>query len=364
MFVEYITKLPEETIELGKKLALRLKGGDVILLYGELGSGKTHFIKGIAEGLGIKMTVKSPTYAYVSRYPIGAPIGAPMGAPIGAPREHQLVFYHYDLYRLAVGGDMASLGYEETIHDPKAINAVEWADRLAENVPGQYIKIDLEGSGNKRTIRIEFIDRSIPNKNVVHQLYEEWATPGHVRAHIEQVKNVAMQVAQAFVDKGEIINLNLLCAASMLHDISRVCDFRTMEREKFKEDVTDEKWEKWQKCRIDYKGMHHADIACDQLKKLGFPEVAEVVRAHKSVNIVDEPNSYDTLEKKILYYADKRVKHDEIVDLKERFRDGWERYGKYDDKKTRQLFEEVEKHTYELEKQLFGGLDIRPGDIK
>ena len=68
MIAAYHTKSPQETIKLGKKLAGRLNAGDVVLLYGELGSGKTHFIKGIAEGLGIEMTIKSPTYAYVNRY--------------------------------------------------------------------------------------------------------------------------------------------------------------------------------------------------------------------------------------------------------------------------------------------------------
>jgi len=66
----YTTKSPEETIELGKRLSYRLKAGDLVLLFGDLGSGKTHFIKGIAEGLGVGATIKSPTYAYVNKYPI------------------------------------------------------------------------------------------------------------------------------------------------------------------------------------------------------------------------------------------------------------------------------------------------------
>ena len=184
-----------------------------------------------------------------------------------------------------------------------------------------------------------------------------------MRAHIKQVSKVAVQLAEVFAENGEILNLNLLYAASMLHDISRVCDFKKLERDKFKEDVTDEKWKKWEECRQQHKGIHHADIAYDQLTKLGFTEVAEVVRLHKSLNIVDEPDSYNTLEKKILYYADKRVKHDEIVDLKERFRDGRERYGGFDGMEERKLFEEVEKRTFKLEKELFEGLDIEPGDI-
>ncbi len=354
MKADYHTKSPEKTIQLGKQLASRLGGGDIVLLFGELGSGKTHFIKGIAEGSGIKMTIKSPTYAYVNQYSLNSKLKV----------QNSKFFYHYDLYRFGEGEDLSSIGYDETLEDSKAINVVEWADRLGDNLPDRYIRIELEGSGDERNVHIEFIDPSIPNKQVVHQLYDDWATPKHVRAHIEQVANVAMQIGEAYVKRGEIINLNLLYAASMLHDISRVCDFSTLERDNFKEDVTDEKWQKWEECRQQYKGIHHANIAHEQLAKLGFPEVAELVRLHRSLNIVDEPDSYDTPEKKILYYADKRVKHDEIVDLKERFRDGKERYGGFDGMKERKLFEEVEKRTFKLEKELFGNLRIGPEDIR
>lgn len=64
----YYTETPLATIELGAKLGKILKGGDAILLFGELGAGKTHFTKGIAEGLGVTDLVKSPTYAYVNNY--------------------------------------------------------------------------------------------------------------------------------------------------------------------------------------------------------------------------------------------------------------------------------------------------------
>ncbi len=339
------------------------------MLFGDLGLGKTHFIKGIAKGLGIEMTIKSPTYAYVNQYPIEGPIKSPIdrnsgSQSIGSSMSPPLVFYHYDLYRFSEGNDLSSIGYDESLGNPTAINAVEWADRLGGHLPRTYVKVGLEGGAEARKISIEFIDPRIPTKLTIHQLYDEWATPQHVRAHIKQVTHVAIQLAQAFIEQGEIINVNLLYAASMLHDISRVCDFSSLDRNQFKEEVTDEKWKKWQACRRDYKGMHHADIAFDQFTKLGFSEVAEVVRLHKSLNIVDEPDSYDTLEKKILYYADKRVKHDEIVDLDERFRDGRERYGKYDDRQTRERFEQVEKKTRQLEKELFKGLKIGPKDIK
>ena len=68
----YITKTPEETIELGKTLAYQLSGGDTVLLFGDLGTGKTHFTKGIASSLGITDKIKSPTFAYVNKYQIGS----------------------------------------------------------------------------------------------------------------------------------------------------------------------------------------------------------------------------------------------------------------------------------------------------
>ena len=69
-------------------------------------------------------------------------------------------------------------------------------------------------------------------------------------------------------------------------------------------------------------------------------------------------------EKQIMYYADKRVKHTEIVDLAERFRDGRQRHGRFDTQEDRALYEQVEKRTYELEQRLFAGIDLKPEDIK
>ena len=92
----YYTETPLATITLGAKLGQTLKGGDMVLLYGDLGVGKTHFVKGIAEGLGIKNLIKSPTFTYVNPYPV----------------RGDFTFYHYDLYRMQGASDLTSLGYE------------------------------------------------------------------------------------------------------------------------------------------------------------------------------------------------------------------------------------------------------------
>ena len=121
MKATYYTHTPEETIELGERLSYYLKRGDSVLLFGDLGSGKTHFTKGIARGLGITDTIKSPTFAYVNKYTIGKQIGEQIGEQIDvlSNRLSNIIthLYHYDLYRLNPGADLTSLGYHETIED-------------------------------------------------------------------------------------------------------------------------------------------------------------------------------------------------------------------------------------------------------
>ena len=346
MEADYTTKSPEETVELGKKLASRLQLGDTVLLYGDLGMGKTHFTKGIAVGLGIKEVIKSPTYAYVNRYSIG-----------------RSQVYHYDLYRLQKGDDITSIGLEETMEDAQAINVVEWADRLGDSLPSKYISVYFEGEGDERKISIEFVSPTIVPEESIVDFYEEWIMPMHIREHCKGVTKVATQLGEAYIKKGEIINLNLLYPAGMLHDLHRVCDIRELDKSNFSEEVTDKQWTKWTRWRKEYQDMHHADITAQILSQKGFTDTAELIRLHMSKNIILEPESYNTLEKKIMYYADKRVKHDQVVDLEERFRDGYERYGQYDTKDGQEFFEKVKKATFKLEEELFKGLSIQPDTI-
>ncbi len=353
MNAEYITKTPEATIELGRKLAGRLNPGDTVLLYGDLGAGKTHFTKGIAEGLGVESTIKSPTYVYVNKYPID----------LRSQISDQRYLYHYDLYRFREGDDLSSIGFDETVEDSNAINVVEWADRLGDNLPSRYVLVAFNVNPDEHIIQIQFVDSAVVPEAQIEAYYDEWVTPLHVRAHAKKVTDVAMQVAQAFVDVDEIVKMDQIYTACMLHDMNRVCDFKELNRDRFEEEVTDEKWNRWLEMRAQYKDMHHADISAQILNERGFTETAELIRLHKSINIVQEPDSYDTLEKQIIYYADKRVKHDEIVDLVERFRDGRARYEKFDSIDNRELFDEVEEKTQQLEKELFEGLKISPGEI-
>ena len=343
----YKTKTPEQTIDLGIQLASRLTPGISVLLFGDLGSGKTHFAKGIAKGLGITETVKSPTFAYVNKFGL----------------ESGKYLYHYDLYRLKAGEDFESIGLEETMHDGHSVNVIEWADRMAERHPENFVRVDFHSLADHHEIGIKFEDPAIVPDELVKKFWDDWATPMHVRDHCKKVTDVCLQIGKAYAEKNILVNLDLLNTAGLLHDMARVCDFTELNRNIFREEVTDEKWTKWLDLRARFKGMHHADIACGALADEGFNKTAELIRLHNSLAILEDPEKLAYLEAAILFYADKRVKHHEIVDLAERFRDGRERHGKYDDPKTRSKFEEVERLTYELEKRIFENIGIEPKDV-
>ena len=363
----YFTKTPDETMNLGKQLADRLMPGSTVLLFGDLGSGKTHFTKGIAMGLGIEAIIKSPTFTYVNSYKIASEeheAKSMKQKKLTAHRSPLTALYHYDLYRLQPNDSFHSIGLEETMNDPTAINIIEWADRLGENLPKDYIRVTLKSHSEFHEIQIAFHDSEVVNKVLVEQFWEVWATPIHVREHCKQVAKVALEVGHALIKKNRLLNLEFLETGALLHDMARVCDFKTMYKEDFKEEITEEKWARWMELREIYSHQHHPEIAFEALNKKAYQKTAEIIRLHNSLAIVEEPEKFENLETALLYYADKRVKHDEIVSLSERFQDGRERYGSYDSEEQKKLYLAVEKKTFELEKTLFKSIDLEPDDIR
>lgn len=116
----------KETIEIGKSLGRHLLPGSVICLTGELGAGKTCFIKGMAEGLGVKgKDVSSPTFIIIREY------------------KGRIPLYHIDLYRIGVLCDIRDIGMEEIIYG-NGVTAIEWAERISDVLPDDRIEIKLE----------------------------------------------------------------------------------------------------------------------------------------------------------------------------------------------------------------------------
>lgn len=129
------------TRQIAQELARSLAGGDVVALYGNLGAGKTVFAQGIAQGLGIKKQVLSPTFVFIRSYPLTI---------------KPLTFYHIDLYRGQNPQDFKSLGLDE-IFSNDSIVVIEWAEKIKEILPKKRIDVTID-TVNETTRRIK-IDR-------------------------------------------------------------------------------------------------------------------------------------------------------------------------------------------------------------
>ena len=141
-----ITSSKEETQELAEKLAKTLSPGSIIALYGNLGSGKTTFVQGLAKGLGITKRLISPTFVIVRQYELG----------IRNPESGIKMFYHIDLYRIESQKDLKNLGLKEIINNPENIVAIEWPEKAQNLLPKNRIEIHLEYLlDNKRQIEIK-----------------------------------------------------------------------------------------------------------------------------------------------------------------------------------------------------------------
>lgn len=134
---EYITKSEQETEDIGAQLAGRLPGGAVVAMYGELGAGKTAFVRGMARGMGISCRVSSPTFTIVNEY-------------LG---ERELI--HFDMYRLSDAEELFDIGWEDYLRRG-AVCAVEWSENVKDAFTGEETVVTIEKLGEgQRKITIE-----------------------------------------------------------------------------------------------------------------------------------------------------------------------------------------------------------------
>lgn len=139
----YLTSSDEDTRHLASKLTSNFTGGDVLLLYGSMGSGKTTFTQGVATILGIHR-LTSPTYVILNQYDV----------KINSPIK---TLNHFDLYRLESDDQLKSVNFEEIISDPESLSIVEWPEKL-NNLPRHYFKIIIKStSPTKREISFQKI---------------------------------------------------------------------------------------------------------------------------------------------------------------------------------------------------------------
>ncbi len=140
--MEFITHSPEETRALGARLADALKGGEVIAFTGDLGAGKTAFVSGMAQALGVDERVTSPTFTIVNEYEGG-----------------RLPLFHFDMYRLGSADELFHIGWEDYLARG-GVCAVEWSENVDEAIEDDAIRISINRGEdeNSRVITIEGVE--------------------------------------------------------------------------------------------------------------------------------------------------------------------------------------------------------------
>ena len=139
----YISNSEQDTIDFGKKIAKELKNGDIVILSGELGSGKTKFTEGVLTFYGLEDEISSPTFTIVNEY--------------DAPNQR---IFHFDLYRLSDIDEFFEIGGEEYFE--KGISLIEWGEMLETYLKKRYIKIDFSRdfeNENQRKIKVQIINK-------------------------------------------------------------------------------------------------------------------------------------------------------------------------------------------------------------
>jgi len=146
------TACVEETWALGKNIGGVLTGGNILALTGDLGSGKTSFVQGLARGLGVdeKYYITSPTFTLINEYP------------------GRCTLFHVDLYRIEDPFDYEDIGLYEILHG-RGVTAIEWADKLLENLISEFIGIHFEISGDESR-NIGIIARGPENTNLLKKI--------------------------------------------------------------------------------------------------------------------------------------------------------------------------------------------------
>ncbi|MGH7265500.1 MAG: tRNA (adenosine(37)-N6)-threonylcarbamoyltransferase complex ATPase subunit type 1 TsaE, partial [Candidatus Rokuibacteriota bacterium] len=135
----------EETRDIAARLGRHARPGDVVALYGDLGSGKTCFIQGLAAGLDVEGPVTSPTFILIAEHTGG-----------------RLPLYHVDLYRTGGLEEIRALGLEEILGG-RGVTAIEWAEKAEALLPAGTVRVRLEGAGEEsRTIEVDGLPEGWP----------------------------------------------------------------------------------------------------------------------------------------------------------------------------------------------------------
>jgi len=297
----------DSTHSAGVSLASTLYRTNITIGFiGELGSGKTTFLQGFLKGLGVLDTVTSPTYALEQRYKVES------GKWKMENDAYEIL--HIDLYRLT---EKQSNELLQQSDDHTGIRCIEWVDRSS-MTPDILIKLEEKDEG--RNLTVSFDDMNLPTESDIVEWRKEVALPHRICDHCDAVSRLSADLGEEMMNRGIIIRPQALKVSALVHDLLRFIDFSPGGGHGPDEKSEAPEWKLWKK---KYKGKEHEEACATLLQERGYPELATIVEVHGL--ILPSPDRV-TIEQKLLFYADKRVKMDEIVTLEERFDDFRKRY--------------------------------------
>jgi len=172
----------------------------------------------------------------------------------------------------------------------------------------------------------------IPSIEECMKIMEEYEMPFNIKAHSLKVRDVSVFLTKELNKKDKKLNLRLIEASALLHDIAKIYCVKSKQR--------------------------HNEVGADLLRTMGYERVADVVEQH--INLWKKYKKL--VEEEIVNYSDKRVMHDKIVSLQERFKDVQYRYA-CNDPETRERIKLTEKESYKIEKKIFKSLEFFPDDL-
>ncbi|MFY7999306.1 MAG: tRNA (adenosine(37)-N6)-threonylcarbamoyltransferase complex ATPase subunit type 1 TsaE [Candidatus Kapaibacteriota bacterium] len=143
----HTTQNKTETVLLGKEFAARLVPGDIIALYGDLGAGKTEFVRGVCDFFSVGDIVSSPTFTIINSY----------SGVLPNDDEDEIRIYHLDLYRINSERELSEIGFDECMAAEDAIKLIEWADKAQATMPSARYSIIFrldEENEDKRSIEV------------------------------------------------------------------------------------------------------------------------------------------------------------------------------------------------------------------
>jgi len=291
----------DSTYKCGESLAHTLYGKTLTIgLVGDLGAGKTTFLQGFLGELGISDNITSPTYALEQRY--------------STPSTDII---HIDLYRLE---EVQAKELLSQTDDFEGIRCIEWLDKAGASAMCDILITLTDGKNDGRDITIEFRDMTYPTKEQIIGWREDMSLPPHIRRHCDTVADFASSLATEILSNGIIVRKGALSIAGLIHDLMRFIDFTHGATHNDSEEDRSI-WNTW---KLQYPGLHHEAACAEFLEEHGHKEFASIVRTHGLGSTLKPLN---TIEQKLLFYADKRVIEDRVVSLKERFADFIVRYG-------------------------------------